>query len=189
VATFFNGGKGTCDKSATSRRREPSISVYRYAEEKPLWTGRTQYDSLCDELFKEGDLMHEQESSVTACDTTCEIQFVHAATVAEVGAKMPSKDLVFAMAETFKLLGDPTRLRVVHALSYGELCVCDLAAMLGIAQTALSNHLRLLRSMRLVNYRREGKMAYYSLADEHINHLLAECLVHVQELQPAGAAR
>jgi DNA-binding transcriptional ArsR family regulator len=85
------------------------------------------------------------------------------------------------MAETFKLLGDPTRLKLVHALSKGELCVCDLAAMLGVGSTAVSNHLRLLRSMRLVSYRREGKMAYYSLADDHITRLLAECLDHVQE--------
>lgn len=113
--------------------------------------------------------------------TACDVQYVHTDTVARVSAQMPPKPAMLAMAETFKLLGDPTRLRIVHALSYGELCVCDLAAMLGLAQTSVSNHLRLLRSMRLVNYRREGKMAYYTLADEHISRLMAECFVHVQD--------
>jgi DNA-binding transcriptional ArsR family regulator len=102
---------------------------------------------------------------------------------------MPAMALMGEMAETFKLLGDPTRLRIVHALSRGELCVCDLAAMLGIARTAVSNHLRLLRSMRLVSYRKEGKLAFYSLGDDHIARLISECLEHVQEMQPAGGSR
>jgi DNA-binding transcriptional ArsR family regulator len=122
-------------------------------------------------------------------DAECEVLYVRPAVVAEVEATMPSLGLAIDMAETFKLLGDPTRLRIVHALSRGELCVCDLAAMLGIARTAVSNHLRLLRSMRLVTYRKEGKLAFYSLGDDHIARLLKECLEHVQELQPAGGAR
>ncbi len=113
---------------------------------------------------------------------SCEISYVHGETVEAITADMPPREAVFAMAETFKLLSDPTRLKLVHALSRGELCVCDLAAMLGVGSTAVSNHLRLLRGMRLVNYRRQGKMAYYSLADGHITRLLAECLDHVQEL-------
>lgn len=129
------------------------------------------------------------EANREGCDAPCEILYVHAEVVADVQAKMPGLQAIRDMAETFKLLGDPTRLRVVHALSHGELCVCDLAAMLGISQTAVSNHLRLLRSMRLVNYRREGKMAYYSLADEHITRLMAECLIHVQEAGPTPAHR
>lgn len=113
---------------------------------------------------------------------SCEISYVHGETVKAIASEMPPQEAIFAMAETFKLLSDPTRLKLVHALSRGELCVCDLASMLGVGSTAVSNHLRLLRSMRLVNYRREGKMAYYSLADDHITRLLAECLDHVQEL-------
>jgi DNA-binding transcriptional ArsR family regulator len=111
----------------------------------------------------------------------CQISYVHGEKVAAIASGMPPQAAIFSMAETFKLLSDPTRLKLVHALSRGELCVCDLAAMLGVGSTAVSNHLRLLRSMRLVTYRREGKMAYYALADEHITRLLAECLDHVQE--------
>lgn len=123
------------------------------------------------------------------CEAECEVLYVRPAVVAEVSATMPPMGLTLEMAETFKLLGDPTRLRIVHALSRGELCVCDLAAMLSLARTAVSNHLRLLRSMKLVTYRKEGKLAFYSLGDDHIARLLKECLEHVQELQPAGGAR
>lgn len=116
-----------------------------------------------------------------SCEAVCQTFYINSEAVSAIAAQMPAQNAVQAMAETFKLLGDPTRLRVVYALSRGELCVCDLATMLGVGQTAISNHLRLLRSMRLVNYRRAGKIAYYSLADDHITRLLAECLQHVQE--------
>lgn len=112
----------------------------------------------------------------------CEGYYVNTKSVQDVAAQMSSSDEILFMAETFKLLSDPTRLRVVQALSHGELCVCDLAALLGIGRTTVSNHLRLLRGMRLVTYRREKKLAYYSLADDHITTLLAGCLEHVQEL-------
>ncbi len=115
-------------------------------------------------------------------EDVCEVFYVNKEGVQEVAAQMTSEDDISFMAETFKLLSDPTRLRVVQALSHGELCVCDLATLLGVGRTAVSNHLRLLRGMRLVNYRREGKLAYYSLADDHIVTLLAGCLEHVQEL-------
>ncbi|MFQ5736202.1 MAG: ArsR/SmtB family transcription factor [Thermodesulfobacteriota bacterium] len=115
-------------------------------------------------------------------EDVCEVYYVNTEGVQEVAAQMTSEDEVLFMAETFKLLSDPTRLRVVQALSHGELCVCDLATLLGVERTAVSNHLRLLRGMRLVNYRREGRLAYYSLADEHITSLLAGCLEHVRDL-------
>lgn len=122
-----------------------------------------------------------QESDAQACG----VLYVHRETVEAISDQLPMIEEIRGMAEVFKLLGDPTRLRIVHALSLGELCVCDLAAMLGIAQTAVSNHLRLLRSTRLVNHRREGKMAYYSLTDTHIKRLLGEGFAHVTEA-PAG---
>ncbi|MBI5814645.1 MAG: helix-turn-helix transcriptional regulator [Nitrospinae bacterium] len=112
----------------------------------------------------------------------CEVLYVNRKTVRDIGARMPSHEVVSVMAETFGLLADPTRLRIVQALSRGELCVCDLAAMLGAGRTSVSNHLRLLRSMRLVRHRRDGKLAYYSLSDSHIAALLKECLEHVIEL-------
>ena len=114
--------------------------------------------------------------------SVCEDFYVNTAAVERIAGKMIPADTISLMAETFRMLGDPTRLKMVQALSSGELCVCDLAAMLGVGRTAISNHLRLLRGMRLVKYRREGKLAYYSLADGHIEALLEGCREHVEEL-------
>ncbi len=114
-------------------------------------------------------------------DGVCEDFYVNTGAVKEIASKMLPGETVSLMAETFRILGDPTRMRVLQALSLGELCVCDMGVMLGVGRTAISNHLRLLRSMRLVKYRREGKLAYYSLTDSHITALLEGCLEHVLE--------
>ena len=111
----------------------------------------------------------------------CCVTYVNTAAVAAIASQMPQPAAMTAMAETFKLLGDATRLRIIYALSRGELCVCDLAAMLGVGTTTISTHLRLLRSSRLVRFRRDGKLVYYTLEDAHIGRLLAECLDHVQD--------
>jgi ArsR family transcriptional regulator len=94
---------------------------------------------------------------------------------------------VSALAETFKLLGDPTRVRILDILSKTELCVCDIATMLGSSESAVSHQLRLLRNMRLVRARREGRLIYYALDDQHIVNLFEEGLRHVQE--PNGSER
>lgn len=112
-------------------------------------------------------------------DLDCEIQYVRPEVVAGVVARMPPEATIQDLAEAFKLLGDPTRLRIVLALSIGELCVCDLAEMLGSTRTAVSNHLRLLRTMRLVRHRREGKLAYYALADDSIAAVIAAGHAHL----------
>src|SRR5947208_1597506 len=88
---------------------------------------------------------------------------------------------VTALAETFKVLGDTTRVRILDALSHAELCVHDLAHRVGISESAVSHQLRLLRSMRLVRARRDGRLVYYSLDDDHIVGLFAQGLEHVQE--------
>lgn len=84
------------------------------------------------------------------------------------------------IAETFKILGDPTRIKILHALSRRELCVCDIAAIVAMGQSAVSHQLRLLRGARLVKYRKEGKMVWYSLDDSHISLLLAQGIEHIQ---------
>ena len=91
-----------------------------------------------------------------------------------------------ALAGTFKVLGDPTRVRILDALSRSELCVCDMARLLGLSESAVSHQLRLLRSMRLVRSRREGRMIFYSLDDQHIVRLFEQGLEHVQERAAAG---
>ena len=94
---------------------------------------------------------------------------------------MAPPEIIGAVAETFAVLGDPTRLRITAALSREELCVCDLAAALGVSQSVVSHSLRALRRMRLVRYRRAGKVAYYVLDDDHIASLLSDAFRHVAE--------
>jgi|SRR5215218_3033674 len=97
-----------------------------------------------------------------------------------------SGDDVDAIAATFSVLGDPTRIRILDALSDGELCVCDLAARVGISESAVSHQLRLLRGMRLVRPRRAGRQIFYSVDDMHIVELLRLAVTHIRE--EAGAA-
>jgi DNA-binding transcriptional ArsR family regulator len=92
-----------------------------------------------------------------------------------------SPHAVEALAETFRVLGDPTRVRILDALSAGELCVCDIASFAGISESAVSHQLRLLRSMRLVRARRAGRLVFYALDDHHIIELLRQALTHVEE--------
>src|SRR5215208_7212964 len=88
---------------------------------------------------------------------------------------------VEALADTFRVLGDPTRVRILDALSSGELCVCDIASLVGISESAVSHQLRLLRGMRLVRPRRSVRLVYYAVDDHHILELLTQALTHVQE--------
>lgn len=94
---------------------------------------------------------------------------------------MPSDGIVAKLAETFRVLGDPTRVKIIYALSQKELCVCEISAVLDMSQSAISHQLRILRNLRLVKYRKEGKTVYYSLDDEHILMLFHQGLEHVQE--------
>jgi DNA-binding transcriptional ArsR family regulator len=88
---------------------------------------------------------------------------------------------VEALADTFRVLGDPTRVRILDALAPGELCVCDVASLVGISESAVSHQLRLLRGMRLVRPRRAGRLVYYAVDDHHILELLKQALTHVEE--------
>jgi ArsR family transcriptional regulator len=100
---------------------------------------------------------------------------------------------VAALADTFRILGDTTRVRILDALAHAELCVCDLATLLDLSESAVSHQLRLLRGMRLVRARRDGRMVFYALDDQHITRLFQEGLGHVGEtpdhLPRAGASR
>jgi len=103
----------------------------------------------------------------------------HGAKVATARKELPADGTVRALAETFRAMSDPTRVRIIAALARQELCVGDLAELVGLTTSAVSHQLRLLRGQRLVRYRKEGKLAFYSLDDEHIEHLFAEGLRHV----------
>jgi ArsR family transcriptional regulator, lead/cadmium/zinc/bismuth-responsive transcriptional repressor len=107
--------------------------------------------------------------------------FVDDSRVRRVQRALVSQDAAFSLAETFSLLGDATRTRILHALSVDELCVSDLAGLLGISPSAASHQLRLLRNRRLVAVRRQGKLTYYRLQDEHIRTLVDMGLSHAEE--------
>lgn len=110
----------------------------------------------------------------------CEVAHVDPERVAAVTARLPDDRLSQELAETFRVLADPGRVRLILALlEGGELCVCDLAAATGLSQTACSHNLRLLRSSRLVRYRKQGRNVYYALDDAHIRLLLDVGLQHV----------
>ena len=96
-------------------------------------------------------------------------------------AEIPSDEILYQMAELFKTFGDQTRIRILSALARQEMCVCDIADLLGMSQSAISHQLRVLKQMELVKFRREGKTVFYSLADSHVSTILAQGLDHVCE--------
>ena len=114
-------------------------------------------------------------------DALCDVQCIDDKKVAKVRKKLGLDTDLVSLAEIFKALADPTRVKILRALSISELCVCDIAAVVGQSQSAISHQLRYLRMARLVKYRREGKMAYYSLDDDHVRDLLDQGLKHARE--------
>ena len=111
----------------------------------------------------------------------CEIYYVNEAHVRSARQVLSSDREILSLTEAFRTLGDPTRVKILQALSVEELCVCDLAKLLGISESATSHQLRVLRSQKLVRFRKEGKMAFYSLDDAHIDVLMKLALRHVRE--------
>lgn len=113
----------------------------------------------------------------------CEITCIDQEKVALVKGQLLPERVLRQLAETFKVLGDPTRSRIIHALSLEELCVCDIASLLGTTKSAVSHQLRVLRNMKVVSFRKEGKIAYYSLDDTHVRNLFDEGLKHILSLE------
>lgn len=111
----------------------------------------------------------------------CQASCVNQQRVERVLQQLPEQEMLLGATQIFKMLADPNRLRLLHALSQEELCVCDLAALVEVSDSAVSHQLRLLRAARLVKFRREGKMVYYQLDDEHVESLLQEGLRHAEE--------
>ena len=111
----------------------------------------------------------------------CTVQFVHKDVVEKVRARMKPEETVALLAETFKVLGDPTRVKILYALLTAELCVCDISNLLKMSESAISHQLRILRNTRLVKYRKEGRIVYYSLADDHVRSLFKQGLDHAEE--------
>lgn len=111
----------------------------------------------------------------------CEDTVIHQDAVAAVRAQLPPEELLYDLAELFKIFGDSTRIKILYALLESELCVCDLAKLLEVTQSAVSHQLRVLKASKLVKFRREGKTVYYSLADDHVTRILSQGMEHIEE--------
>jgi DNA-binding transcriptional ArsR family regulator len=114
-------------------------------------------------------------------DDVCEIEFTNKKAVEQVKLNMLDDDILLLTAENFKIFGDPTRLKILQALYQRELCVCDLSAVLEANQSTISHQLRILRGKNLVKFKKNGKMAYYSLADQHVVKIIELGVEHVTE--------
>ena len=117
---------------------------------------------------------------VTANDV-CQSTVINRKKVDNIKKQMLEENKTIKLSETFSALSDPTRVKILHALSKSELCVCDISAILNMSISAVSHQLRVLRNMRLVKFRKTGKMVYYSLDDEHIVKLFKVAHEHVNE--------
>jgi len=111
----------------------------------------------------------------------CNCNVIHEDVVDKVKKALPEDEVLYDLAELFKAFGDSTRVKIICALFESDMCVCDLPAILGVSQSAVSHQLRTLKSARLVKFRREGKVIYYSLDDEHIKHIFDEGFSHIIE--------
>lgn len=111
----------------------------------------------------------------------CDCDVIHDEIVAKVKENMPEEDSLYDLAELFKVFGDSTRVRILWALDSSEMCVCDIAYLLNMTQSAISHQLRVLKQAALVKSRRDGKIVYYSLADEHVRTIFDQGLSHINE--------
>jgi ArsR family transcriptional regulator len=113
----------------------------------------------------------------------CEDVQVHESVVDEVRGRLLDAETVQNMSDMFKMMSDPTRLRIINALLISEMCVCDLAEVMGMSQSAVSHQLAALRKTRLIKFRRDGKQIFYSLDDSHVSLLFNQCLTHAAEVK------
>ena len=124
-----------------------------------------------------GVVMENNERKIESCNGN----IIHEDIVVGVKDQLPAEETLYDLAELFKVFGDTTRIKIICALFESEMCVCDLSCLLNMTQSAISHQLRVLKSARLVKFRREGKVVYYSLDDEHIKHIYDAGLNHISE--------
>lgn len=123
------------------------------------------------------NIQDKNQNAVETCDELC----VHSEMVQKVTDKMPAEEHLYDLAELFKVFGDTTRIKILYVLFENEMCVCDLAEILNMSQSAISHQLRVLKQSRLVRFRREGKNIIYSLADEHVRSIINQGMEHIEE--------
>ena len=112
---------------------------------------------------------------------SCEFMHIHDDLLEKVREIMPEEETLYDLAELYKVFGDTTRIKILYALFESEMCVCDIAQLLGISISAISHQLRILKQARLVRFRREGKTVFYSLADDHVRSILGQGMEHITE--------
>jgi len=109
----------------------------------------------------------------------CDCPIIHETVVAEVRKHMPAEETLSDLADLFKVFGDPTRVKILYALFRSEMCVCDIAALLGMTKSSISHQLRVLKQAHLVRNRRDGRVVYYSLDDDHVKTIFDQALTHI----------
>lgn len=112
---------------------------------------------------------------------SCNCNIIHEDVVKMVKESIPKDEVLYDLAELFKVFGDSTRIKILCTLIQSDMCVCDLSAMLNVSQSAVSHQLRVLKQARLVKFRKEGKVVYYSLDDDHVKHIFDQGLIHINE--------
>ena len=125
--------------------------------------------------------MVKKKALAPCIDETCDVRVVHLERVARARAEAIGEKDLERLALTYKIMGDPTRLKIILALRGGEMCVCDIAAFIGLSESAVSHQLRRLRELSLVSPRRDGQILYYSLDDAHVMDLVRVGLNHIEE--------
>lgn len=121
--------------------------------------------------------MTERRQVVENCD--CDV--IHSEIVDQVRVKMPETEVLYKLAELFKVFSDSTRVKILWALYESELCVCDISVLLNMTQSAISHQLRVLKQVNLVKFRREGKIVFYSLSDDHVQQIFNQAMNHIAE--------
>ena len=130
------------------------------------------------QLFRlERDKNMIEKNEIERCDCTV----IHEEIINMVRGRMPEEEKLYDLAELFKVFGDSTRIKILWALAESEMCVCDIAALLNMTQSAISHQLRILKQARLVKFRKDGKVVYYSLDDSHVKQIFEQGLVHINE--------
>lgn len=119
----------------------------------------------------------KEKSKIESCSCTV----IHEEVINKVKDNIPQEEILYDLADLFKVLGDSTRVKILCALFQAEMCVCDIAVLLSMNQSAISHQLRVLKQARLIKYRRAGKVVYYSLEDEHVKSIFDQGLIHIVE--------
>lgn len=114
-------------------------------------------------------------------DINCDCEVIHAEVVEKVRLVMPEEDELYDLSDFFKVFGDSTRIKIMWALDESEMCVCDLAVLLNMTKSAISHQLKSLKAANLVKYRKEGKVVFYSLTDDHVKEIFEKGLEHIRE--------